>query len=42
MVDRGKKRTRKYKNLNISKAKRAFFILFEGLSFGEKEEFDEK
>ena len=43
MADREKKRERgKYKNLNISRTKRAFldeiktlFIVFEGLSFGE-------
>ena len=50
MADREKKRERrKYKNLNISKTKRAFyikqktfFIVFEVLSFGEKEKFDKK
>ena len=50
MADREKKRERrKYKNLNISKTKRAFyikqktfFIVFEVLSFGEKEKIDKK
>ena len=44
MADRGKKRgTWKYKNLNILRTKiafsmklKTFFIVFEGLSFGEK------
>ena len=50
MVDREKKREKqKHKNWNISRAKRAFqmkwktfFIVFEGLSFGEKYNFDNK
>ena len=50
MADREKKRGRcKYKNLNISRKKKAFFdetkvffIVFEGLSFGEKQKFDKK
>ena len=44
MADRGKKSGRgKYKNLNISRTKsfldvikKTFFIVIEGLSFGEK------
>ena len=49
MADRWKKREgQKYKTLIISRTKRAFhmkqkafFIVFEGLSFGEKIKFDE-
>ena len=37
MADREKKRRRKkYKNLNILRTEKAFFIVFEGLSFSEK------
>ena len=43
MADKEKKGRWKYKNLNISRTKRAFqmkqktfFTVFEGLSFGEK------
>ena len=50
MADREKKRERrKYKNLNILRTKIAFlmkwklfFLVFEGLSFGEKWKFDKK
>ena len=50
MGDREIKRARwKYKKLNISRTKRAFwmkkkifFIVFEGLSFGWKQKFDKK
>ena len=50
MADREKKRRRqKYKNLNISRTKRAFqtkkktfFTIFEGLLFGDKWKFDKK
>ena len=50
MADREKKRGRqKNKNLSISRMKRAFsmkqktfFIVFQGLSFGEKQKFDKK
>ena len=50
MADRVKKMGRqKYKNLNYWRMKRAFkmkskicFIVFEGLSFGEKQKFDKK
>ena len=43
MADREKKKGRwKYKKLNISRTERAFFIVFEGLSFGEKWKFDKK
>ena len=37
MADREKKwGGRKYKKLNISRTEKAFFIVSEGLSFGEK------
>ena len=37
MPDKEKKREgQKYKYLNISRTKKAFFIVFKGLSFGEK------
>ena len=41
MADMEKKRgSQKYKNLNISKTKRA--IIIGGQSFGEKEKFDKR
>ena len=44
MADMGKKRGRgKYKYLNISRTKKKiFWIVFEGLTFGEKLAFDKK
>ena len=49
LTGRKRKEDRNYKNLNISRTERAFYIkqktfsvVFEGLSFGEKQTFDKE